>query len=375
MPGLEKSLLEYLRSENPVINGEMCRPGSNTSSKGDIWETPREIKVWEDFEFSSLKSMYGGQLQEVLARHFDFQDFSAIPQFPFREIHDENSLECLIVKWNHSMISDALSTAQSYLDDRLTHGRIHMVRGGQADYPASNSKLRPDWGGVQRPTTHISKPKNVLPGDTKLSNKWSSGLIKLGQVHLDYKKIDWLRPLTQVFSYCVRSNSRYGYVITDKELVVVRIRPGSETDSQSAIGIQGSFESSDPTPATRARSTGILEYQAIPWENDANAADKKCEGMTVNLALWWLHMMAAESNEIEDHYTPLPVATRTTNAIKNNQGHSFTFSDMSGVGRRFANVAFEPDDIRPTPTVSRRGRKRLRDDGVNRNSRKGKKQR
>jgi hypothetical protein len=373
MPGHEKSLLEYLRSENPVINGDMCRPGGNTKSTGDIWETPRKIEVWEDFEFNSLKSIYGGQLQEVLTSHFAFQDFSAIPQFPFREIHDENSLECLIVKWNHSMMADALSTAQSYLDNRLTHGKIHMVRGGQADYPASNSKLRPDWGGVQRPTTRISKPKNVLPGDTKLSKKWSSGLIKLGQVHFNHKKIDWLRPLTQVFSYCVRSNSRYGYVITDKELVVLRIRPGSETDSQSAVDIQGSFESSDPTPATRARSTGILEFQAIPWENDAIAADEECEVMTVNLALWWLHMMAAESSEIEEHYTPLPVAARTTGAIINSQNDSFTFSDMSGVGRRFADVVFEPQNSQSAPKASRRGRKRLRDDGINQKSRRGKK--
>ncbi len=375
MPGLKKSLLDYLRSENPVLNGDMCHGRGNTLSQGDLWETPRVIKVWEDFNFNSLKSIYGGQLQTTLNRRFTFHDFSAIPGFPFCEIHDEKSLDYLIAKWNYSMIADALSTAQSHLDNHPAHRRIHMVGGSQADYPASSPKYRPDWGAVRRATACIGKPKNVLPGETKLSQKWSSTFIRLGDVKFDYTKVDWLRPLAQIFSYCVRSNSRYGYVITDKELVVVRISPGSDTDSDSVFDIQGSSESSDLTPAARARSSGILEFQAIPWGFDKHPVYRNGKGMTVNLALWWLHMMAAESSEIEERYTPLPAAVRNTNAGTDNQNHSFAFSDASSLGRRFANVAFEPQNKRTTPKASRRGKKRHRDDGTGRNNRIAKKSR
>ena len=373
MPSLEKSLLDYLRSENPVINGDMCQPGANTKSKNHSWDTPRKIEVWKDFEYNSLKSIYGGELHRILECPFTFEDFSAIPRFPFREIHDEKSLESLIVKWNHSMIIDALSMAQNYLENRLSHDTIHMVRGSQARYPDSGSKLRPDWGAVKRHTTRISKPDNVLPGDTKLSKKWSSGDIEIGLVQDDYKKTDWLRPVAQIFSYCVRSNSRYGYVITNKELVVVRIRPDSQTNSQSAIQILQSSENPDPTPATRARDQGVLEYQAIPWDNDGRAVDKACEGMTVNLALWWLHMMAAEESAIAEHYTPLPGTARIASADSGNRNRRFAVSNVSSVGRRFSRVGVDSQDDQPTRKANQRGKKRLRDSRIDQINRQGKK--
>ena len=235
MSDLDISLLEYLQSENPILNGKMCQGKGNTSSKAWSWITPRAIEVWKDFNLDSLEKIYDGQLKEVLERQFLLKDFSAIPEYPFCEIHDENSLEILIAKWNQSMITDALSSAQIYLDHRLNHGRIYMVRGGQTDYLAPDTRLRPDWGGVKWYSGNTGKPRNILPGDTKLSYKWSSADIKPGPTKIHPKSADWLRPLTQVFSYCVRSNSRYGYLITDKELVVVRIRPGSLTKTQAAV--------------------------------------------------------------------------------------------------------------------------------------------
>ena len=44
-----------------------------------------------------------------------------------------------------------------------------------------------------------------------------------------------------------------------------------------------------------------LEYKAIPWTNDGSESSSNTHGLTINLALWWLHMMAAISHEIEDY--------------------------------------------------------------------------
>lgn len=282
------------------------------------------------------------------------------------------------------MMSEALPIAQSHLNTSINDGRIHMIRGGQAQYPGGDSGFRPDWAGVKRPATSTEKSENVLPGDTKPSKVWSSAVIKLGEVEDDPKTVAWLRPLCHIFAYCVRCNARYGYLISDKELVVVWIHPGSQTSSRSAIEIERSLKSSISTPATRARNTGILEYQAIPWDNDWEAGDNRYKGMTVNLALWWLHMMAAEESAIEEHYTPLPGVIRKTevgasteadvNAKPDgdSQNHSFTYSDMSGAGRRLSNFDLESQGERPTPRRSLRGQKRDREDNVGQVTGKGK---
>ena len=382
MQSRRRSLLNYLRTENPAVDGHMCHGKGLTTS--NTWETPKSIELWEDFEFKSLQAIYDGQLQEILNRRFILQEFSAIPQFPFREIHDEDSLESLLIKWNQSIVSHALSNAQDHLNNGQENDTIYMVKGGQAKYPDDSSRYRPDWGAVKRTANCTTKPETILPGETKLSQKWSSRKIKLGPVYEDYETTKWLPPVSQIFSYCVRSNSRYGYLITDEELVVVRIREEPRTDSQSAVDTHESIESSD---STCARYIGILEYQAIPWTKDTTSEDEKCKGMTMNLALWWLHMMAAEDSSIKTHYPPLPGVVRQANAktkaqVKDqsaldgkDQDHSFTFSDMSSFGRRLSKFDFESPEAVSPPKPSPRTPKRQREEGVSPGTRKQKKPR
>lgn len=245
--------------------------------------------------------------------------------------------------------------------------------GGQADYPDSNSKLHPDWGAIRR--SSLNKNSNILPGDTKLSKKWSSDDIERGYCENRWTaSCDWFSPLKQIYTYCVRANARYGYLITDKELVVLRITPTDELDSQSDLDnldSQESFRSLDSTPASRARDAGILEYKAIPWQTDENTTsnNSNSEAMTVNLALWWLHIMAADCSAIEDLYVP------SRNAVWNAEADagqsltsSFAISEMSEVRQELSDVT----NRRGNNTGSRRNeksRKRRRgEDQVNQGS-------
>ena len=75
---------------------------------------------------------------------------------------------------------------------------------------------------------------------------------------------NWMLPLRQVATYCSKTERRYGYLITDQELVVIRI---TKTSSKS-------------------KSVNVLEYRSISWNGDTT------DGMTMNLALWLLHMLA-----------------------------------------------------------------------------------
>ena len=114
-----KSILEYLRSDSPIVSSvhypqddvKLSKKGRNTTNSN--YTQPKCILEWEDFEFDSLQAIYNGRLRKVLDQEIsNFTDHSAVPHLPFCEIHDEDSLEALLIKWNQSVVSDALDVTQ-----------------------------------------------------------------------------------------------------------------------------------------------------------------------------------------------------------------------------------------------------------------------
>ena len=369
------TILQYLRKDNPPLKTQHCIRGKNTKSMHSLWVRPGEIRSWEDFDLESLRAIYSGELNEVLQRrHPGLNDHANIPQFPFCEIRDEESLNTLLTKWTYSTVTDALVGAQSFYQNRR---RISMVKCAQADYPGSLSNFRPDWAGILRPTSQ-TRPPNILLGDTKLNAKWSSDWIRQGPFQFTSGDKDWRQPLLQIFTYCTWANARYGYIITDAELVVVRVRPGSvgesqEKDSQSETDTILNKLADDGSPAAKAQRYGILEYKAIPWTNGAGETQDSVANMTVNLALWWLHIMAAENNAIEDVYPPLRNLSRDT--VNKDIQYPPTPESLNTTpksrpyGKRLQtkrNLSLRPRD--QITTVRYNPRKRARGDGLDSNS-------
>ena len=154
----------------------------------------------------------------------------------------------------------------------------------------------------------------------------------------------WFQPLAQIFTYCVRNDARYGYIITDKELVAVRVGPTKENDPdlKRSVGTPRSIENikSKPkrtrskkemveqvAPYIRALKKGCIEYKVIPWSHHATTQHEESTVMTVNLALWWLHMMAAKDGEIQDEYAPLRDNEWATDDEFGTQSSSFAVSE------------------------------------------------
>ena len=338
MAALKQTLSDYLRIKNPDVHTKGSPRGSNTPSKHQTYLTPGLIVKWEDFAYDSLQKIYGGALHRVLKREYSFRDYSDIPRKPYCEIADENCLEMLLAMWNWRVVSESLSKAQECLYGRQDSHIIYMAKGGRSRFSVAG-KLRPDWAGILAdPEDSISqeetiKPPNILPGDSKLGKKWSSSRIKDGLVQSEYLHNDWLKPLRQIYTYCVRANARYGYIITNEEVVVIRVRPnlqcgesgktkdsqesyrGSESlnNEQETADSQASFSECDeghdfvlPSPVLRkVEDNGRLEYKAIPWSNAASRDPRRSDNLTVNLALWWLHIMASVSSNIKEQYAPL----------------------------------------------------------------------
>lgn len=360
MPTICPNLLYYLSTENPTL-ADFCKRGSNTKSGKTPWDIPRQIQEWADFDYQSLDSIYKGALGNVLRFPFDLQP-PENPDETSREIHSEEDMTSIVVLWNKRIVSTGLDVAQQKIGAKMPHEKICMCQGKQAQPPLKvpemldpeskgkkqNQKHRnPDWAGKKGSTVNPNEPrrkakkatkaKNLLPGDTKVSRKWKSADLIEGDINMaDVKNKRWFQPVGQIYTYCVRLNARYGYIITDKELVVFRIRPRPQTGaSQEEVStgkkkkeqdeyrtldpniIASSPEPKDfaeeaPDPATRALTDGVMEYKVIPWSSHTPTSEENPQEMTVNLALWWLYMMAAESSAIEEDYLPLAKAVRDT---------------------------------------------------------------
>ena len=61
---------------------------------------------------------------------------------------------------------------------------------------------------------------NMLPGDTKLSAKWSPGMRYSPDPG---ERGQWSLVVSQISHYSSKLDTRYGFIITDKHLVVFRV--------------------------------------------------------------------------------------------------------------------------------------------------------
>ncbi|KAL9602846.1 MAG: hypothetical protein Q9219_001541 [cf. Caloplaca sp. 3 TL-2023] len=293
-------LLEYLTLPNPKLDCSQCPEGGNTepSSSRSTRACPTEITDWEDFGVSSIDAEYDGAVRKALKRLYSLGEDLNLRSFPFREPHDEDSLESVLILWTWQVVSEALAAAQKDIWGHHSPQAIYMVRGGQAYLPggdlkgATGPRRRPDWAAVQRVydgqgclATGI-KSKTMLPGDTKTSIKWHSSQIKKGPVDRRPKS-DWYKPIGQIYDYCRRANARYGYLITDQELVVIQVDfDKSDVQTQRLKIAHGE----------RAR----FSFKAIPWNANHVKPGANGEIMTVNLALWLLHLAAVQNPQITD---------------------------------------------------------------------------
>ena len=292
----KETLLSYLKRDNPRLWKFKNASDSKTLTKSGNWRAPAIIEQWDEFNFDTLRRMSEGLLYTVLEQPLskDLPLFSPLPLM-FRTISDEDSLDSLLVKWTQSVVCEALSMMHEQHPE-LNDFHVRMARGGQASgLNAIPRRLRPDWAGVRLRSCDdndpdLQLPNVVLPGETKLSRKWKSGEIKWGKTTESQKDDPWMLPLLQIFKYCINANTRYGFLITDEELVLVRTGPSSQSRTD---GIQRH------RPDEKTKAAGFLQCKVVKWD------PKDSDGLSINLALWWIHLLAAHESRIAFSYRPL----------------------------------------------------------------------
>ena len=151
----------------------------------------------------------------------------------------------------------------------------------------------------------------LLCGETKLST-----VFKMRNVLDAPKKESLHRPVEQCLYYCIDKGTRYGFIVTDEEVVVLRIgeeilgdgiasqRPRRPVPPQRYSYASSSMASSSQAMSVYSNSTPFsprwVQHCVIPWS--------ATKGLTVCLALFWLTLMAHAPSidiNIEDRYDAL----------------------------------------------------------------------
>ncbi|KAG6064742.1 hypothetical protein E4U16_006050 [Claviceps sp. LM84 group G4] len=291
--------------------------GPNTTGKS--WISVSDWRPWEDFTLEKLTSMYSKVLDAPWTGAQPTDDVSAFDLV----VRDELSLVLFLAKYVWPSVNFALEQATVILESDLGPKELYLAPGSWCHGP----KL-PDWSLISDLTgMPRAKFDNLLPGDAKLSAKWKPAM----KLSPDYRvRNQWKLPVSQAATYAKQTRCRYGFLITDEVLVVLRFSkerideglsttrptrtiqarshqrvPSDETDQSSqpisrpneSFGAQ-SYDDND-SAAEASIEMPPPEYAEIPM----SACGK--DALTVKFALFCLCLMASSGcGKIDCEYPP-----------------------------------------------------------------------
>ncbi|KAJ9259421.1 hypothetical protein DTO207G8_984 [Paecilomyces variotii] len=254
------SLMVYLQHALPAIpTNPPPHPGRNTTNTADEADDISGIAVWHGFNLQTIIHRYGNILGQT---HLPPDP---MPTSPPRAITAGNALRSKIYEYVFPRVRRGLRAAFNTLTatnqmNGLTSVSIDV---GEAAKIIENYKPDTAYFALALPA---GTSWNRAPGDIKPSWKWSTAL---ANHPMDTYRTEFRQALSQVNWYMKQHNSRYGFILTNQELVVIR-----------RLDNHGNLELAPP----------------IPFTAGGTVAQPR---MTVLLALWYLGMLAAQDQGVD----------------------------------------------------------------------------
>ncbi|WAO84048.1 Hypothetical protein NCS54_00125200 [Fusarium falciforme] len=331
------SIFELLTVKNPeVVHPE---PDSKplTASRNFHW--PKELRPWKEFDFKTLEAVFAGSLLDDARR-----TRRSLPAYPtiFPEsdciVTDEKSTTSLIIKWNETIVNTALMSIRNEFHPSIWNSKTRKHKKHEAE-PQVNSRakrkqpprrssqshrvqkprkrhisVRPDSGAVHHALSPDERGSPAVqerfPKEYKTASKWCSekffrsGFIdKKGQMKEELIQKNYFMPIRQAFTYCVTHGCRYGCILTCGEAFIFRVKP------RAAFPKKGVSDSHEALRRSLV-DDGLLEYVSIPWTNHHQGDLGSYKDLTVNLALWFVHVLAGNRYWVDWRYCPLTAEER-----------------------------------------------------------------
>jgi len=298
--------LEYLSTRNTTLEIRANSPSTYTNH--DDWNPVESISNLAGFTYDDLTRRF----RDELAQKIDpLDNVAASEEAGHNIINDEIGLSILLGATNITTVSRALPKP------------LFLAPGSRT---TATQNVRPDWGAGNETLRYHYPERVCLPlvcGDTKLNWNVYEAVEIINKGNYEDESADRrnvVKPFEQIQHYCTTRQTCWGFILTDRNLTIVRLKLSPLVSSgQSRQTRQKTFEShhrrilSDSSTATDLSDTlssmsfrprpqdadiGSLEIVIIPWQH-------KSQQLSVNLALFFLVLLASESRELSHSYNPL----------------------------------------------------------------------
>lgn len=258
------TVLEYLTAPNPTLSLVKRLTEGGIGQNTHFWYDIRNVKSWTDFNIATMTAM--PNLLDLL--NFPIPT-NKLP-CPVRSNQTPETLSQLaeICARHHAVkVNAALKIAQG-ADKHIT------IRTLTAPAAAPAARQQPEFvanyqsEGAQ---TIYGNGLGRVVGIVKGFEQWSSSMRASGS---PVEKVTYLRHLAHLHRFMREHGTRYGFIMTEIELVCVR---AGGPPSEDQVPLFGYLE---VAPAVQVSAAGKEEGGKLK--------------MTAGLALWYLHMLAKE---------------------------------------------------------------------------------
>jgi hypothetical protein len=259
---IETSIMqEYLSQPNPTPALTQRTVETRNGTSTNFWFDIRNIRQWKDFNVETLSNVPGfTQLLNIGI------STSAFPRPARVNLNPETqaNLTELCASHHAVKVNAALKVSQGdkHIAIRTLTGPTHGPR-QQPDFVANYQS--------DAEKTIYGDGRGRVVGIVRCFDQWNTGMRNESPL----AKISYLRALSQLHRYMREHGCRYGFIMTEIELVCVRAGGPPAADSQ--VPLFGYLELSTPI---QIATSGLTKEGGLQ--------------MTADLALWYLHMLAKE---------------------------------------------------------------------------------
>ncbi|KAI0458589.1 hypothetical protein F5B21DRAFT_528343 [Xylaria acuta] len=233
---------------------------------------PDEVKRWEDFTLENFELNF----KDITLHEMEKPKVCDAGEITSEDglIFEESSFKKVVADWNIKVVQHALDDWCLY--QKSKDGLVEHIR-------------------------------NLLPGDTKPAKKWKSEWIDESGPIGDSKAC---LTLTQLAKYMYLGKTRYGFIISEEEIVALRLSTFNRKISNLGTAQEESSYGRNlrnPLNNNYKNRVGIpLEFCSVPWTSSDIGS------FTVNLTLWWPSVLAIRDPPTKERgtYSPLGACTR-----------------------------------------------------------------
>jgi hypothetical protein len=263
--------MSYLTSHNPApaLVRQLNIHVRDTNTKHFWWDI-RQIRPWTSFTPATISSIPG--LHALLNINLPTSTLP-VPLRTSSQPETESELQNIYNSFYATKLNAALS---------LSLGPRHLVM-------RSSSKGSSDPSFISNYTDDTSqliygRGLGRVVGLVKSFDRWNTGM----RVEGNHRKVEYLRGLAHLHRHMREHGCRYGFIMTEIELVVVR--NGAEN-----VPHFGYLEVQTIQLAAHDSQTSTFEeVEGSFGEDGEENVVKKQPKMTALLALWYLHMLARD---------------------------------------------------------------------------------